>query len=250
MTKQFWGVIAVIVIIFGGFLVFGNNKSTTSSPTSSQPTNHVEGSAVDSVKLVEYGDFECPYCEEAYPVVQQVVAEYANQIQFQFRNFPLTSIHPNAFAGARAAEAAGLEGKYWQMHDALYDSTNWQVWSTSSDPTQYFYEYAQQLGLNVNQFKTDFASSKVNDLVQADLAAGTKLGIQGTPTFYLNGKLITLKSFDPTQFTDPIDALLKSKGITPAPITSTGATSATTPATTTTPTQTQTTQSTTTKSSN
>jgi protein-disulfide isomerase len=193
MTKQFWGVLIVIVLVFVGIFAFTGNKnpsSTSSSSGNAKPSSHIIGLGQDHVTLVEYGDFECPYCEEYFPIVQQVQQQYNDQIYFQFRNFPLTSIHPNAFAGARAAEAASLQGKFWQMHDALYTSSNWQVWSTSNDPTVYFNQYAQELGLNVSKFQKDFASIAVNNTVNADMAAGNRLNIQGTPTFFLNGKQI------------------------------------------------------------
>ena len=193
MSKQFWAVIIVIVLVFVGIFALTGKKNNTNTTTSSnKPTQHVIGTSTTGVKLVEYGDYECPYCEEYYPVVKQVQQEFNGKISFQFRNFPLTSLHPNAFAAARAAEAAGLQNKFWEMHDALYDSTNWQVWSTSSDPTPYFKQYAQQLGLNVSKFESDYSSTQVNNLVNADLSAGNKLGISGTPTFYLNGKQLSL----------------------------------------------------------
>jgi len=194
MSKQFWAVVVIIVLVFIGIVVVSNHKSSTASnsKSSSQPTQHIIGTGSTGVTLVEYGDYECPYCEEYYPVVKQVQQEYNDKIFFQFRNFPLTSVHVNAFAGARAAEAAALQNKFWEMHDALYDSSNWQVWSTASDPTPYFSQYAQQLGLNVTQFKSDFGSTKVNDLVNADMTAGNSLNIQGTPTFFLDGKQVTI----------------------------------------------------------
>lgn len=194
MSKTFWGILAAIVVVFG--LAFalthksGNNSSNTSS--SAKPTEHIEGNGKTGVTLVEYGDYECPYCEEYYPIVKQVVADEFNNITFQFRNFPLTSIHPNAFAGARAAEAAGLMGKFWQMHDTLYTYSNWTQWSTSSNPVPFFDQYAKQLGLNLTTFEADFASSKVNNMINADMAAGNKLNIQGTPTFFLDGKQISV----------------------------------------------------------
>lgn len=193
MSKQFWGILAVIVLVFVGIFIFsGTGKSNNSSSSNTKPTEHIEGSGKTGVTLVEYGDYECPYCEGYYPIVKQVQQEFNDQIYFQFRNFPLVSVHQNAFAGARAAEAAALQNKFWQMHDALYDSSNWQVWSTASDPTPYFNEYAQQLGFNTVQFKKDFNGSAVNNSVNADMSAGNKLNINGTPTFYLDGKQITV----------------------------------------------------------
>lgn len=192
MSKQFWGILAVIVLIFVGIFVFsGNGKSNpSSSSTSTKPTKHIEGLGKSGVTLVEYGDYECPYCEEYSSIVKQVQQEFNDEIFFQFRNFPLVSIHQNAFAGARAAEAAALQGKFWQMHDALYDSSNWQTWSTSGNPDPYFDEYAQQIGLDVTRFKQDFPSQAVNNAIVADENAGNSLGINGTPTFYLDGKQI------------------------------------------------------------
>ncbi len=213
MSKSFLGILAAIIIVFGAIFFFTSQNNTKSGGSSSTtpPTNHIEGGGSSGVTLVEYGDFECPYCEEYYPVVKQVVADEFSKITFQFRNFPLTSIHPNAFAGARAAEAAGLMGKYWQMHDALYNSSNWQQWSTSTNPDPYFNQYAQDLGLNLSQFETYFASSKVNNMIQADMAAGNKLNIQGTPTFFLDGKQIQVGP-SVSQFENLINKAIAAKG--------------------------------------
>jgi protein-disulfide isomerase len=217
MDKRFWAIIGVIVVVFGGILVFHGNKSDDGNKHSSnQATNHVEGNTSAKVTLVEYGDYECPVCESYYPVVQQVQQKYNDTVKFQFRNLPLSQVHPNAIAGARAAEAADMQGKFWQMHDALYDSTNWNEWSTSSNPDPYFWNYAKQLGLNVDTFKKDFASSTANDRVQADLAAFTKTGQQeATPAFFVNGKFYANSNFVDANgpsvdaFSKVLDAALK-----------------------------------------
>lgn len=188
MSKQFWGVIIIIILVFAGIFAF-SNKNSSSSGKGAQTgtlTQHVEGQGKSGVTLVEYGDYQCPFCGQAYPVIKQVEADMDSQITFQFRNYPLTNLHQNAFAAARAAEAAGLQGKFWQMHDALYESQD--QWSGSSNPVPTFNQIAQQIGLNVTQFKADYASSKVNDLINADMAEGNKLQIQGTPAFFINGK--------------------------------------------------------------
>ena len=200
MSKQFLGVIVVIILVFVGIFVFGGGKSNApGSKTSSTSTltQHVEGQGKDGITLVEYGDYQCPYCGQYFSILQQIQSEYNTQITFQFRNFPLVSLHPNAFAGARAAEAAGLQGKFWQMHDLLYQQNEAYYagqtsgnWIGASDPTVYFNADAQQLGLNVTQFKSDYASDTVNNLVNADTAEGNKLGVNATPTFYLDGKQI------------------------------------------------------------
>src|SRR4051812_10507854 len=105
MDKRFWAIIGVIVVVFGGIILVNNKKSDTTGSSSSKPTNHVEGNAASTVTFTEYGDYECPVCENYYAVVQQVQAKYNDTVQFKFRNLPLSQIHPNAFAGARAAEA-------------------------------------------------------------------------------------------------------------------------------------------------
>lgn len=212
MSKQFWGVIIAIVLVFVGIFALSGGKSDNSGSkkSGSQLTNHTQGKGTTGVKLVEYGDFECPYCEQFSTTVDTVVQEYGDKITFQFRNYPLTSIHKNAFAAARAAEAAGLQGKYWEMHDALYQASNWQDWTESSNPNKFFETYAKQIGLNVNQFKTDFASSKVNDMINADMAEGTKLGITGTPSFFIDGKQVTINN-SPDAFKKVIDAAIAKK---------------------------------------
>jgi len=206
MDKRFWGIILVIILIFSGVIFFTNKKDDT---TNANPTNHVTGGNSKNVTLIEYGDYQCPACGSYYPVVKQVVAKYKNDIKFQFRNLPLSQIHPNAFAGARAAEAAALQNKFWEMHDKLYDEQN--VWSSASKPNDYFNGYAEELGLNVAQFKTDFASSKVNASINADIAAFNKTGAAAaTPTFFLDGKRIDTNA-DLATFSKQIDAAIKAK---------------------------------------
>jgi len=211
VSKQFWAVIVIIIAVVGGIFVFSNKNSASSAPAS----NHIEGSTSTGVKLVEYGDYECPYCGQFYPIVKQVVAANMDKIQFQFRNLPLSQVHKNAFAGARAAEAAALQGKFWEMHDTLYsnqDPNGQSGWVASNDPLdQYFVSFAQQIGLNVTQFKTDFASAKVNDTIDADLAAFKKTGLdESTPTFFLDGKQIK-PGYQASDFQKAIDTELAAK---------------------------------------
>jgi protein-disulfide isomerase len=206
MDKRFLGILAVIIIIFIGVFALtqksSSNGSSGSGGNSPQTTKHITGEGAKGVTLVEWGDYECPICGAYYQPVKQVVDQYKSDIFFQFKNLPLTSIHQNAFAAARAAEAAGLQNKYWQMHDKLYETQN--AWSSSSDPLSTFTSYAQQLGLNVNQFKADYASSKVNDAINADLAAFKKTGQdQATPTFFLNGKYVPNTTFSDPQTGEP-----------------------------------------------
>lgn len=220
MDKRFWAVIVVIVVIFGGVLWF-KSMHKTNAPGNATPTNHTEGTNTKDVTLLEYGDYECPACEQFYPVVKQVAQKYSSEITYQFRNLPLTTIHQNAFAGARAAEAAALQGKFWEMHDALYD--NQTAWASSSNPKTFFDQYAQQIGLNVTTFDKDYASSRVNDTINADISAFNKTGAEmQTPTFFLDGKQIQP---GPTvdAFSKLIDAEIAKKN--PAPTSSSSANS-------------------------
>jgi protein-disulfide isomerase len=217
MTKQFWAVLAVIALAFVGVIIFTGNKDSGSTASNTAPTNHVEGSTSTGVKLVEYGDYQCPACGQYYQAVKDTSEKYKDQIQFQFRNLPLTSLHPNAFAAARAAEAAGFQGKYFEMHDMLYE--NQSAWESSSNPLSIFSGYAKTLGLNEAQFKTDFASAKANNNIKADEAAFAKTKAeQATPTFFLNGKQLDSSQLVDANgqpsvdaFSKAIDAAIKAK---------------------------------------
>lgn len=218
MDKRFWGILVIIALVLIGIFVLTNTNKASAPGDSSKKgtlTNHIEGKGTSGVTLTEYGDYQCPACGEYYPIVKQVQQAYADQIYFQFRNFPLYQIHPNAIAGARAAEAADLQGKYWQMHDKLYE--NQQVWANEQNPLPDFENYAKQLGMNVTKFDKDFKSSLVNDRIQADLNEGNKLGIDSTPTFFINGnKISNPNSVD--DFKKVIDNAIKQQTGKPAAI--------------------------------
>ena len=205
MSKTFWAIIAVIVVIFGGVLVFkGNKAGAPTSNSSVQPTHHVKGTG--KVTLVEYGDYQCPFCSQFHPVVNQVIETYGNKITFQFRNLPLIEIHKNAYAAARAAEAAGLQNKYFEMYDLLY--SNQSTWGESNKAQDYFNQYASDLHLDMTKFKKDATSNQVNDMINADVNAFNKLGYQkSTPTFILDGKKIT-PGYNVGDFNALIDAEL------------------------------------------
>jgi protein-disulfide isomerase len=234
MSKQFWGVIVIVILIFAGIFAVSGNKLTGSGKTGTL-TQHIEGEGKAGVTLVEYGDYQCPFCGQYYPVLKQVQQEFNQQIRFQFRNFPLVSLHPNAFAGARAAEAAARQNKFSQMHDALYEQNELSqtnpsanTWIKASDPIPFFNQYASALGLNVTKFKQDYASSAVNNLINADIAEGTKLNVQGTPTFFLDGKLINVGQSVP-EFEKLINAeIAKKAGKASSAPTSAGTTTQTT----------------------
>jgi protein-disulfide isomerase len=198
MDKRFMGILGILVVIFLGiFIISQRSSGSPSTSSSSAPTNNVEGQGAKGVTLIEYGDFECPICGEFYQPMKQVFTDNSQNIYFQFRNLPLVSLHPNAFSGARAAQAAALQGKFWQMHDKLYD--NQTQWAGASNPVPFFQNYAQEIGLNMGKYNSDYSSTAVNNSINADLAAFAKTGQQqATPTFFLDGKVL-----DNTQFIDP-----------------------------------------------
>ena len=215
MSKGFLAIIAAIIIIFGGLIAFGGSKDNKSSSggkggNSSKLSQHIQGSSSSGVTLVEYGDFQCPYCEQYEPTVHAVYEQYKDRIRFQFRNYPLTNLHPNAFAAARAAESAGLQNKFWEMHDTLYAPSNYAIWKDATDPNPYFEQYAKDLKLDGTKFKTDFASSTVNDIINADLAEGTKAGVTGTPAFFIDGKKTEIGN-DPASFQKVLDKAIAQK---------------------------------------
>ncbi len=196
---EFWiiGIFVVLVIVIaivasvlssGGASTAQPFNATTVPPLTS--ADWTRGDATSTVSVIEYGDFECPACGAYEPIVEQLTQEYGGRVLFAFRNFPLYQIHPFAMIAAQAAEAAGLQGKYWQMHDLLYkDQTQWTADTTISTSTvvsNYFDGYAQSLGLNVAQFNSDINSAKVTAKVQKDLASGNAAQVDHTPTFFIN----------------------------------------------------------------
>jgi len=191
MSKNFIITLAVVILgLFGIYFITSNDSSIKSTPSTntSKLSNNVIGENKKNVVLVEYGDYQCPACAAYYPIIKQLVEEYKSDIQFQFRNFPLQQIHQNARAASRAAEAAGKQNKFWEMHDLLYEQQS--AWEQSTSANVIFEQYAKQLGLNVETYKTDFASNEINEIINADFNEGTRLGVESTPTFFLQGKKI------------------------------------------------------------
>lgn len=211
MSNRFFITLLVVLALIGGIFVVTKKKDNPGGTNTgnAQPTIHTEGSTATGVVLIEYGDYQCPACGQYYPIVKQVAETYKDKITFQFRNFPLIQIHQHALEGARAAEAAANQNKFWEMHDLLYD--NQQTWSVASNPLTFFLAYAKQLGLNLDTFQKDFASSATNDKITADINEAQKLGATGTPTFVLDGKKVDTLPRDLTSFNKLIDDAIAAK---------------------------------------
>lgn len=154
--------------------------------------DHTKGNSLAQVTLVEYSDFECPACGAYYPVIKSLAAKYGDRVLFVYRHYPL-SIHRNSNLAARASEAADKQGKFWAMHDRLFDEQ--AKWSKSDDVKGAFIGYAESLGLNREQFINDLDSAEAANRVNRDLTSGEKSRVQGTPTFYLNNQKLNLRSY-------------------------------------------------------
>jgi protein-disulfide isomerase len=144
-------------------------------------TDHMQGASDARVTLVEYGDYECPYCGMAYPIVKRLQSRLGDQLRFVFRNFPLSEMHPHAAAAAELAEAAALQGKFWEMHDALYENQR------ALEPAD-LERYARQLDLDLGAIETAFKGGALRHRVKADFMSGVRSGVNGTPTFFINGR--------------------------------------------------------------
>lgn len=201
---------AALVVVFFGVVIFSKNKEKVNAPVDSAGgSNHIKGEGSADVTLVEFADFQCPTCGSFYPIVKALEKKYDKQITFQFRHFPLVQIHDNAMIAHRSAEAAGKQNKFWEMHDILYERQ--KIWSESSNAKLIMEDYASELGLNVDKFKTDFASSTVNDIITADTKLGQDAGVSGTPTFVINGKKLDDLPRDIDSFSKLIDQAIADK---------------------------------------
>ena len=149
-------------------------------PATVSKNDHVKGANSARITLIEYGDFECPFCARAHEALTSLLPEYGDEVRLVYRHMPLASMHPDATPAAEAAEAAGAQGKFWEMHDALFAGQ-----ADLSD--QAFQAMAQDLGLDGDKFDDDLQSGKFAQRVASDAASGRQAGAHGTPTFYING---------------------------------------------------------------
>lgn len=189
-TKLFAGIIAATFAIIVGAAFFFS-RSTNAPKVDPKllvaEDSYKFGSPSATVTLVEFGDFQCPACGAYHLVVKQLMDKYKDSLVLVFRHFPL-NIHPNAMPASIAVEAAGKQGKFWEMYNKVYETQS--AWSTEKDTVNVFAEYAQGLGLNVEQFKKDLGDSAIRKKIERDMADAARLGINSTPSFYLNNERI------------------------------------------------------------
>ncbi len=195
--KQLLIIGGVIVAVVAVLIVVSQYKSAN-KPVATEALlrsdSHAAGPEDAPVTLVEFGDFQCPACASAEPMVKQLRTEFADNLRFVFRNFPLVSLHPNATRAAEAAEAAAEQGKFWEMHDLLYEQQT--VWAGMSNPSEQFKAYAKQLGLDESKFAQDSSDAEVTGRVSRDFSDGGVLGVNATPTFYINGQKVENATYD------------------------------------------------------
>jgi protein-disulfide isomerase len=199
---QFLGSVGLIIVLLFAYYFYAMSSTpagvtTPSSGIVISQTDHVRGAKDGKVTLVVFGDFQCPACGAWEPIIRQVLADNKDTLKMVFRQFPLTQIHRNALIAAEASEAAGLQGKFWEMHDILYDKQ--EEWSESLNARDYILTYATTLGLDTKKFSTDINSKEIEDKILSEIKEGTRLEVPGTPTFFLNGKKLEvndLASFD------------------------------------------------------
>jgi len=188
------GFLAILIVLIK--LVGTSGSPVSNDKISNFPSVSADdityGSTSAKVTLVEYSDFQCPACAAYYPTVKKIKEAYKYKIVFVYRNFPLRQNHKNAEISARAGYAAHKQGKFWEMHDMLFE--NQASWSGLNDPKDTFIEYAQKLGLDLEKFKTDINSSESKDFVTSQERQALSLGVNSTPTFFLNAKLLRVNA--------------------------------------------------------
>lgn len=187
------GVLVVMLGLAAALFHFSKPKPTANNPVNFTITDsdHTLGSRTAKNVLIEYSDFECPFCKAFFPQVEQLHQDFGDSLLIVVRHFPLSQ-HKAAMPAALASEAAGRQGKFFEMAKIIFD--NQVTWVDSSNPKDQFTQYAQSLNLNMTQFQTDMASDSVYQAVQNDLAGGNNAGVSYTPSLYLNGKLLATPS--------------------------------------------------------
>lgn len=194
MKKHLWKiVIGLAVLIFAGSIVYSQQAAKEANEGVTIEA-HVKGNPDAQVTLVEYSDFQCPACQQLYPHLKEVMDEHGDKISLEYRHFPLISVHPYAVPAARASEAAAQQGKFWEMHDKLFEEQS--AWSKSSNPEAMFVGYAEEIGLDTTLFKKHMSSSIINDAITESFNDARKRNLSGTPSLFLNGEEMEINTFD------------------------------------------------------
>ena len=213
---------AIIVVVFAGAVGAGAFMYRVSHPKQSSATPAITPDPVASPKftpenyaekgqvvLEEFGDYQCPPCGALHPDLKKLRGEYGNKVKFVFHHFPLTRIHQHAAIAAFAAVAAGQQGKFWEMHNLLYESQD--LWRETDSLAPILVNFAKQLGLNLEQFERDINDPKVKAVVLDDMRRGEAMGVTGTPTLFLDGQMVDSEKLTMDYLREEINKKLKAK---------------------------------------
>lgn len=201
MKKHPWKIIGGVAIVLFAASFYFANQSGEGANEGVVIGENAKGNLESSIVLTEYSDFQCPACGQFFPVIKEVLDEFGEDIRFEYKHFPLISIHRFAVPAAKAAEAAGQQGKFFEMHDKLFE--NQTAWSNSASPNAFFIQYAEELELDIDLFKRHMKSSLIDDKIQAEFSEARERGLSGTPSFFLNGNRLQFETFQ--DFRDAID---------------------------------------------
>lgn len=208
-TKVLGGIILLTVILFGIGIMFTGKTETVKTDLltelESVTGTNIKGNPDGADIVIEFADFQCPSCAVFAPVLNQFVDEHKDNIKFIMKYFPLVSIHKNAMNSAYAAQASANQGRFWEMHDLLYSKQ--AEWSELDNVEEQFIAYAKELGLDPDKFKDDYLSKEVRDIIRDDMSLSLRLGLDSTPTLFINGK----KYVGPPTIADFNSALEKSR---------------------------------------
>ena len=203
----------VLVAAIGGAFLLRSSKNRDSSTAATTPQTGSEQprklAAGVVVTLEEFGDYQCPPCGELHPTLKKLKQEFGSNLNFVFRNLPLTSIHKNALPAAQAAEAARVQNRFWEMHDLLYESQ--ELWQDDINPRTIFQKFAADLGLDTARFARDMDDKQVKLRIEADEAAAAELGIIGTPTVLIDGRQLRPETTTPEGIRKGIEYLMGRK---------------------------------------
>lgn len=183
--------IVTLVVVIGVSVIFTKKANAPAAPVVDtaqylQKETHVRGNATASATLVEFSDFQCPACKAAQPLVSELEKKYGDKLKVVYRHFPLRQVHPHAAIAARAAEAAANQNAFFVYHDKLFAEQ--ATWEKESDPSKFFLQYAKDLKLDTKKFETDLKDASLDERISVDEQDALALGVNATPTFYLNGK--------------------------------------------------------------
>jgi protein-disulfide isomerase len=204
------GLVAAATIVSGTMLYRAKKPAALRSDSAGpNESGHVRGNAKAAITLEEFGDYQCPPCGKIAEPLRELERTYGDKLRLVFHQFPLI-MHLHAREAACAAEAAALQGKFWEMHDLLYREQ--AAWSKATDARALFIVYAGMIGLDVARFRIDIDSQSVKNSIDADIAAGSKIGVTSTPTIFVNSVRVPFATGDPVKpVRDAIDQALQGK---------------------------------------